>query len=73
MPRCIGDLDHLGIFIDTRTPHIAVGIGQRIVEAILDRDYPVVQAIVLITAAMFMLINLAVDLLYIALDPRIRT
>ncbi|MBV8888968.1 MAG: ABC transporter permease [Alphaproteobacteria bacterium] len=49
------------------------GIGQRIVEAILGRDYPVVQAIVLITATLFMLINLAADLLYLVLDPRLRT
>jgi peptide/nickel transport system permease protein len=38
------------------------GIGQRIVEAILGRDYPVVQAVVLVTALLFMLINLLVDL-----------
>jgi peptide/nickel transport system permease protein len=49
------------------------GIGQRIVEAILGRDYPVVQAIVLITALLFMLINLLVDILYMVLDPRLRT
>jgi peptide/nickel transport system permease protein len=48
------------------------GIGQRIVEAILSRDYPVVQAIVAITALMFMLINLTIDILYTILDPRIR-
>jgi peptide/nickel transport system permease protein len=49
------------------------GIGQRIVEAILARDYPVVQAVVLVTALLFMLINLLVDLLYMVLDPRLRT
>jgi peptide/nickel transport system permease protein len=49
------------------------GIGQRIVEAILSRDYPVVQAIVLCTALMFILINLLVDILYMVLDPRLRT
>jgi peptide/nickel transport system permease protein len=49
------------------------GIGQRIVEAILFRDYPVVQAVVLCTAFMFILINLTVDLLYMILDPRLRT
>ncbi len=48
------------------------GIGQRLVEAILGRDYPVVQAIVTITALMFLSINLAVDLLYAVLDPRLR-
>ncbi len=49
------------------------GIGQRIVEAILDRDYPVVQAVVLVTALLFMLVNLLVDILYMVLDPRLRT
>jgi peptide/nickel transport system permease protein len=48
------------------------GIGQTVVEAILGRDYPVVQAIVLTTAVLFMLINLAVDILYMVLDPRVR-
>jgi peptide/nickel transport system permease protein len=48
------------------------GIGQRIVEAILERDYPVVQAVVLVTALLFMLINLLVDILYMVLDPRLR-
>lgn len=49
------------------------GIGQRIVEAILTRDYPVVQAVVLVTALLFMLINLLVDILYMVLDARLRT
>ena len=48
------------------------GIGQRIVEAILERDYPVVQAVVLVTALLFILINLLVDILYMLLDPRLR-
>jgi peptide/nickel transport system permease protein len=48
------------------------GIGQRIVDAILTRDFPVVQAVVLVTALLFMLINLLVDILYMILDPRLR-
>ena len=40
--------------------------------AILTRDYPLIQGGLLITAAMFVLINLAVDVLYAYLDPRIR-
>jgi peptide/nickel transport system permease protein len=48
------------------------GIGQVIVQAVLTRDYPVVQATVLCIGLMLMVINLAVDLLYIALDPRLR-
>jgi len=49
------------------------GIGQRVVDAILERDYPVVQTVVLVTALLFMLINLLVDILYMVLDPRLRT
>jgi len=48
------------------------GLGQTIVDAILTRDYPIVQAGVLVTALLFMLINLLVDLVCIVLDPRVR-
>jgi ABC-type dipeptide/oligopeptide/nickel transport system permease component len=48
------------------------GIGQVLVEAIFTRDYPIIQAGVLVTAFCFMLINLAVDILASVLDPRIR-
>src|SRR5215831_6440110 len=48
------------------------GMGRLIISAILRRDYPVVQGVVLVTAATYVLINLAVDLLYAVIDPRIR-
>ena len=48
------------------------GVGQLMISAIGARDYPTVQAAVLITASLFIAINLAVDLLYGVLDPRIR-
>ncbi len=48
------------------------GVGRLIVGAILRRDYPVIQGGLLLTATIFLLVNLAVDLLYAALDPRIR-
>jgi peptide/nickel transport system permease protein len=48
------------------------GIGQTVVAAINMRDYPVIQAAVMVTAILFLLLNLAVDLLYSWLDPRIR-
>jgi peptide/nickel transport system permease protein len=48
------------------------GIGKYAVDATLGRDYPVVQAIVLLLAVIFTTVNLAVDLLYAYLDPRIR-
>jgi len=48
------------------------GLGRLIISAILRRDYPVVQGVVLLTAASYVLINLAVDVLYAFIDPRIR-
>ncbi len=48
------------------------GLGRLMASAILTRDYPLIQGGLLITAAMFVLINLLVDVLYAYLDPRIR-
>ena len=48
------------------------GLGRLIISAILRRDYPVVQGVVLVTAAAYMLINLVVDMVYAFIDPRIR-
>lgn len=47
------------------------GIGRLAVQAIYDRDYPVVEAIVVLTAAIFVGLNLLVDLTYAVFDPRI--
>ena len=48
------------------------GIGTYLIKAINNRDYPVVQSTVLVIAAMFILINLLVDLFYCVIDPRIK-
>jgi peptide/nickel transport system permease protein len=48
------------------------GLGRLIISAILRRDYPVVQGVVLVTAAAYVIINLVVDVLYAFIDPRIR-
>ncbi len=48
------------------------GVGRLAVTAISARDYPIIQAVVLVVSAVFVVINLAVDLLYAFLDPRIR-
>src|SRR5215813_11240993 len=48
------------------------GIGRLTVDAILRRDYPIIQGIILIFSAAYVLINLLVDLSYTLLDPRIR-
>ena len=56
----------------TETVFGRVGVGRYIVTAIGARDYPVVQATVLIVAVFIVVINLVVDVTYAALDPRIR-
>jgi peptide/nickel transport system permease protein len=48
------------------------GIGSMTMDAVLERNYPVVQSTVLVIGAMFMLVNLVTDLLYGAIDPRVR-
>jgi ABC-type dipeptide/oligopeptide/nickel transport system permease component len=48
------------------------GMGRLAVEAILNRDFPVVQGFVLVMATVYVLINLIVDISYAAIDPRIR-
>ena len=48
------------------------GIGRLIVDAILAKDFPLVQGIVLVVAVSYVLVNLVVDLIYALLDPRIR-
>jgi peptide/nickel transport system permease protein len=48
------------------------GLGRLIVSAVLRRDYPVVQGVVLVIAGLYMLVNLLVDLSYLLIDPRVR-
>ena len=48
------------------------GVGRLTLDAVLERNYPVVQSTVLVVGAMFMLVNLATDVLYGAIDPRVR-
>lgn len=48
------------------------GIGRLAYESIMSRDFPVMQAVVLVMTAIFMLANLAVDVAYVWLDPRVR-
>lgn len=48
------------------------GLGRLLVDAIFARDYPVVQGVLLFTALIYVLVNLAVDLLYPLFDPRVR-
>ena len=48
------------------------GVGRLLLDAIFQRDYPIVQGVILLLAATFMALNLLVDLLYAVLDPRLR-
>lgn len=48
------------------------GVGRLTLDAILHRDYPVIQAVVLLSSGCYVLINLLVDLIYTVIDPRIR-
>ena len=48
------------------------GIGKLLVDAVAHRDYPLIQALVLLLSAVFVLVNFAVAMLYVVLDPRIR-
>lgn len=48
------------------------GIGRLTVDAVLARDYPVIQAMILLTSALYVFVNLLIDLSYTLFDPRIR-
>jgi peptide/nickel transport system permease protein len=62
----------LGGVVITETVFSWPGIGKITVDAIFARDYPVVRGAVLLTATLFVLINLATDVLYTLIDPRLR-
>jgi peptide/nickel transport system permease protein len=62
----------IGGAIVTETVFALPGVGRLTVDAILRRDYPVIQGVVLMFSAAYVLVNLAVDLSYMFFDPRIR-
>lgn len=62
----------LGGVVITETVFSWPGIGKLTVDAIFARDYPVVQGAVLLTATLFVLINLITDVIYTIIDPRVR-
>jgi peptide/nickel transport system permease protein len=73
-------LTYMGAFFATMVTGAVVietvfgwpGIGRLAYEAIIDRDYPLMQAVVLVMTSLFMLANMTVDLLHAWLDPRLR-
>ena len=62
----------IGGAVVTESVFAIPGLGRLTVDAILRRDYPVIQGVVLLFSFVYVIVNLLVDLLYIVLDPRIR-
>jgi peptide/nickel transport system permease protein len=62
----------LGGAVVTETVFAWPGIGRLAIQSIYNRDYPVVQSVVLLSAALFIVINFVIDVIYGLLDPRVR-
>jgi peptide/nickel transport system permease protein len=62
----------IGGVVVTETVFAIPGLGRLTVDAILRRDYPIIQGVILVFSAAYVLVNLLVDLSYAVLDPRIR-
>ena len=56
----------------TETIFVIPGMGRLVFTAIAERDYPVLQSVVLVVAAIYILVNLVIDIMYVYVDPRIR-
>jgi peptide/nickel transport system permease protein len=62
----------IGGAVVTESVFVIPGLGRLTIDAILRRDYPVIQGVVLLFSFVYVLVNLMVDLIYTLLDPRIR-
>jgi peptide/nickel transport system permease protein len=62
----------IGGVVVTESVFAIPGIGRLTIEAVLQRDYPVIQGVILVVAGVYVLVNLAIDLSYRLFDPRIR-
>jgi peptide/nickel transport system permease protein len=62
----------LGSTVVVETLFVVPGLGQEVVQAMLDRNYPVLQACMLIFVLGFIVVNLATDLMYLAINPKLR-
>jgi len=68
----VGIAHLIGGVVVTESVFNLPGLGRLVVEAVLARDYPVIQGLILLFSFAYILINLLVDVLYTMLDPRIR-
>ena len=59
-------------FVLTETIFAIPGLGRMLVDAIVRRDYPIIQALLMVVAIVLIGVNLIVDILYAYIDPRIR-
>ncbi|MGY3287128.1 ABC-type dipeptide/oligopeptide/nickel transport system permease component [Bradyrhizobium sp. LM3.6] len=62
----------IGGVVITETVYNIPGVGRLTVDAINNRDYPIIQAVLILSSGMYVLVNLAIDLAYTMIDPRIR-
>ena len=62
----------IGGVVVTESVFAIPGIGRLTIEAVTQRDYPVIQGVILVASMVYVLVNLAIDLAYGLLDPRIR-
>lgn len=68
----IGLSSLLGGIVVTETVFAIPGIGRLMIDAIIRRDFPILQGVILVLSALYVLINLLIDLSYSLFDPRIR-
>jgi len=62
----------IGGVVVTESVFAVPGIGRLTIDAVMQRDYPVIQGVILVVAGVYVLVNLVIDLTYSLLDPRIR-
>lgn len=62
----------IGGVVVTESVYNIPGLGRLVLDAILKRDYPIIQGLILMFSFVYILINLAIDILYTLIDPRIR-
>jgi peptide/nickel transport system permease protein len=62
----------IGGFVLTEEVFVLPGVGRLLLEGIMKRDFNIIQAIILLLSAIYLTVNLLVDILYLWLDPRIK-